>query len=103
MGLRTKQLALLGEQRCVLPFSRDPSRHRLVLLRSVAGGGTRTFGAQDEIVQADLRPTQFSGADRWVGLTVRYRDEGNYHYVTLRSSGALDIRKCWSTAVYKHW
>jgi len=56
--------------------------------------GDSYFGTQgDQIVQADLRPTQFSGTDRWVGLIARYRDEGNYHYVTLRSSGALDIRK----------
>ncbi len=37
----------------------------------------------DQIVAADLRPTQFSGADRWVGLIARYRDDTNYHYVTL--------------------
>jgi hypothetical protein len=56
--------------------------------------GRPGFGTQgDQIVQADLRPTQFSGADRWVGLIARYRDQSNYHYVTLRSSGALDIRK----------
>lgn len=60
----------------------------------IGNAGHRSFGTQgDQIVQADLRPTQFSGADRWVGLIARYRDEGNYHYVTLRSSGALDIRK----------
>jgi len=56
--------------------------------------GFDSFGTPgDQIVQADLRPTQFSGADRWVGLIARYRDASNYHYVTLRSSGALDIRK----------
>jgi hypothetical protein len=60
----------------------------------VGNAGHSSFGTQgDQIVQADLRPTQFSGADRWVGLVARYRNEGNYHYVTLRSSGALDIRK----------
>jgi hypothetical protein len=47
----------------------------------------------DQIVEADLRPTQFSGADRWFGLVARYRDATNYHYVTLRSSGSLDIKK----------
>jgi hypothetical protein len=60
-------------------------------------GGARTFPAGqmrgDQIVEADLRPTQFSGADRWVGLVARYRDDSNYHYVTLRSSGSLDIKK----------
>ena len=47
----------------------------------------------DQIVEADLRPTAFSGTDRWVGLMARYRDDSNYHYVTLRSSGTLDIKK----------
>lgn len=60
----------------------------------MADGGNSSVGTLgDQIVQADLRPTQFSGADRWVGLIARYRDEGNFHYVTLRSSGRLDIRK----------
>lgn len=60
----------------------------------IQNAGNPAYGTRgDQIVQADLRPTQFSGADRWVGLIARYRDEGNYHYVTLRSSGALDIRK----------
>ena len=61
------------------------------LLRTGAEAGLGTLG--DQIVQADLRPTAFSGADRWVGLIARYRDSGNYHYVTLRSSGSLQIRK----------
>ncbi len=34
-----------------------------------------------------------AGTDRWVGLIARYRDDGNYHYVTLRNSGSLDIKK----------
>ena len=47
----------------------------------------------DQIVEADMRATQFSGADRWFGLIARYRDDSNYHYVTLRSSNQLDIKK----------
>jgi hypothetical protein len=58
------------------------------------GHGQSDFGTQgDQIVQADLRATFFDGADRWVGLFGRYHDEANYHYVTLRSSGRVDIRK----------
>ncbi|GFE85819.1 FG-GAP repeat protein [Steroidobacter agaridevorans] len=60
-------------------------------------GGARlvTIGETlgDQIVEADLRPTQFSGTDRWFGLMARYRDDANYHYVTLRTSGTLQIRK----------
>jgi len=55
----------------------------------VAGPGMRG----NQMVEASLRPTQFSGADRWVGLMAGYRDDANYHYVTLRSSGSLDIKK----------
>jgi hypothetical protein len=58
------------------------------------GAGFDPYGTLgDQIVQADLRPTQFSGADRWVGLIARYRNETNYHYLTLRNSGSLDIKK----------
>lgn len=59
-------------------------------------GGARlvVFGSRgDQIVEADLRPTQFSGTDRWFGLLARYIDDSNYHYVTLRSSNRLDIKK----------
>jgi hypothetical protein len=63
---------------------------RLLML----GAGQGSYGTLgDQIVQADLRPTEFSGTDRWVGLIARYRDAGNYHYVTLRSSGSLEIKK----------
>ncbi|MFC4313609.1 FG-GAP repeat protein [Steroidobacter flavus] len=60
-------------------------------------GGLGTMG--DQIVAADLRPTQFSGTDRWVGLIARYRDDSNYHYVTLRNSGSLDIKKLVNGAI----
>ncbi|MDY6947630.1 MAG: FG-GAP repeat protein [Pseudomonadota bacterium] len=55
----------------------------------VADNGT--YG--DQIVTADLMPTQFSGSDRWIGLAARHVDDGNYVYVTLRSSNSLQIRK----------
>ncbi|HEY0680855.1 MAG TPA: hypothetical protein VGD45_00850 [Steroidobacter sp.] len=60
----------------------------------IAGAGQASFGTPgDQVVQADLRPTLFSGTDRWVGVMARYHDDANYHYVTLRNSGFLDIRK----------
>jgi hypothetical protein len=62
----------------------------------LSGGARAVLAGQmrgDQIVEADLRPTEFSGADRWVGLMARYRDDSNYQYVTLRSSGRLDIKK----------
>ena len=47
----------------------------------------------NQSIQADVRPTAFAGNDRWVGLATRYRDAGNYYYVTLRSSGVVSLRK----------
>jgi hypothetical protein len=47
----------------------------------------------DQIVQADLRPTQFSGSDRWLGLMARYLDDSNYHYITIRGSDTIFLRK----------
>ena len=59
--------------------------------------GRGTYG--DQIVQADLRPTQFSGADRWIGLAARHVDDNNYVYVTLRSSNTLQIKKLVNGAI----
>lgn len=56
-----------------------------------------TYGEQ--IVEADLRPTQFDGADRWIGLAARYVDANNYTYVTLRSSNTLQIKKLVNGAI----
>jgi hypothetical protein len=65
---------------------------RAVILGAGLGADSPgTFG--DQIVQADLRVSQFSGADRWVGLIARYLDDTNYHYVTLRNSGIVSIRR----------
>jgi hypothetical protein len=44
-------------------------------------------------VQADFRPWQFSGADRWFGLVVRRQDPDNFYYVTLRNSNQVSLRK----------
>jgi hypothetical protein len=68
----------------------------------LTGGARQVISGEllgDQIVEADLRPTQFSGADRWVGLVARYLNESNYHYVTLRSSGALEIKKLVNGAI----
>jgi pectate lyase len=63
--------------------------------RASLSGGMRS----DQIVEADLRPTQFSGVDRWFGLMARYRDDSNYHYVTLRTSNTLEIKKLVNGAI----
>jgi hypothetical protein len=52
-----------------------------------------TSQGTDQAIEADLRPTAFSGNDRWAGLAVRYVDASNYYYVTLRSSGSIQLRR----------
>jgi hypothetical protein len=47
----------------------------------------------EQSIEADIKPTTFSGTDRWVGLAVRYVDPGNYYYVTLRSSGVVALKR----------
>lgn len=47
----------------------------------------------NQAVEADIRPTQFSGSDRWVGLATRFIDSANYYYVTARRSGNLLLRR----------
>jgi hypothetical protein len=44
-------------------------------------------------IEADIRPTAFEGSDRWVGLATRFVDSQNYYYVTLRSSGSIQLRR----------
>ena len=47
----------------------------------------------EQSIEADIRPTAFSGSDRWAGLAVRYLDDANYYYVTLRSSGVVSLKR----------
>ena len=61
-------------------------------------GDNGTYG--DQIVEADLLPMAFSGADRWIGLAARHVDPNNYVYVTLRSSNTLQIKKLVNGAIH---
>lgn len=54
---------------------------------------------KEQSIEADIKPTAFSGTDRWVGLAVRYLDAGNYYYVTLRSSGVVALRRLRNGAI----
>jgi hypothetical protein len=44
-------------------------------------------------VEADITPTAFDGNDRWFGLGVRYLDDSNFYYVTLRSSNRIQLKR----------
>lgn len=54
-------------------------------------GGSPQYNATAASVRA--RATAFDGADRWFGLALRYRDAQNYHYVTVRGSNTILLRK----------
>lgn len=66
---------------------------------SVSAEARSLIGAnvEDQVVRAKIRPVAYrapEGAqERWSGLIARYTDDGNYYYVTLRSSNNLSLRK----------
>jgi hypothetical protein len=63
---------------------------------STAGEAGASFNAvnwSNQSITADVRPTAFSGNDRWVGVFARRSNAGNYYYITLRSSNTLLLRK----------
>lgn len=65
-----------------------------------AGHATAGLPADDQIVQARVKATRFSGPDRWFGLMARYRDEDNYYYVTMRSTNVVSLRKLVNGTVF---
>lgn len=63
---------------------------------STAGDATAVLQAADwahQSIQADVTPTAINGANRWVGLATRRSDASNYYYVTLRSTGVIELKR----------
>ncbi|HSC08765.1 MAG TPA: hypothetical protein VLD59_18220, partial [Steroidobacteraceae bacterium] len=63
---------------------------------STAGNATLITGisTRNQSVQARAAPIAFGAGDgRWFGLFARYRDSGNYYYVTLRNNNQISLRK----------
>jgi len=63
---------------------------------SLAGDYRALLGGSDwtsQSIEADIKPTAFSGSNRWAGLAVHYLDAANYYYVTLRSSGVVELKR----------
>jgi hypothetical protein len=52
-----------------------------------------------QAIEANIRPTAFEGNDRWVGLATRYANAQNFYYVTLRTSGTVDLRRMRNAAI----
>jgi hypothetical protein len=63
---------------------------------STAGEAGAVFDAADwthQAIQAEVKPTAINGSNRWVGLATRRTDASNYYYVTLRSSGVIELKR----------
>ena len=63
---------------------------------SIAGEAGAVLDAYDwtsQAIQADVKPTAVNGNNRWVGLATRRTDASNYYYVTLRSSGIIQLKR----------
>lgn len=58
-----------------------------------AGAVLDAYDWKDQSIESDVKPTAIDGADRWVGLAARRTDAGNYYYVTLRSSGNIQLKR----------
>ncbi len=73
------------------------SGNTTVYRQQFLGGDARIYhgGSQryDGAIQVDVRPLAFNGNDRWFGAITRYVDENNYYYVTVRSSGRIELRR----------
>ena len=48
---------------------------------------------KDQAIEAEVRPTAVRCADCWVGLATRYQNDQNFYYVTLRNSGAVQLKR----------
>jgi hypothetical protein len=63
---------------------------------STAGEAGAVLDAYDwtsQSIQAEVKPTAVNGNDRWVGLATRRTDASNYYYVSLRSSGIIQLKR----------
>lgn len=69
----------------------------LVLRQSSLAGDSGAFLTStdwtDQSIEADLRPLEFAGAGRWLGLVTRRTDAQNYYYVTFRSPNVVSLRR----------
>jgi hypothetical protein len=84
--------ALAGSQFSVV----QSGDSRVFRQASTAGDAGAVLDAHDwtgQSIQADVKPTAINGNDRWVGLATRRTDASNYYYVSLRSSGILQLKR----------
>jgi len=74
-----------------------------VLAHSQTTGGSfvRTSSSlTNQSVSVDARATAFNGADRWFGVALRFIDDQNYYYLTVRNSNTVSLRKLVNGAIH---
>jgi len=52
-----------------------------------------TSSTTNQSIQAEVTIRALSGSNSWVGLATRRSDASNYYYLTLRSSGTLELKR----------
>jgi hypothetical protein len=79
----------------------EPNNHfyRQTNTAGDAGAWLASSAGRNQAIQAEVTVRSFVGADRWVGLLTRRRDDGNCYYVTLRQSGSVQLRKLVNGAI----
>ncbi len=63
---------------------------------STSGSAVAVLAASrttNQSVQVDMRPDAFAQGGGWFGLATRYVDAANQYYVTVRSSGSVQLRR----------
>lgn len=73
-----------------------------VYAQSDLAAGARSIGGiatDDQILNARMRRTSAAGTNNWFGLATRYRDAGNYYYITLRNDNTIALRKLVNNAI----
>jgi hypothetical protein len=79
----------------------DNQTNAIMVQSSLAGDARAITGidTSDQIVQLRARRTGFAGSQNWFGVAARYRDAGNYYYVTLRGNNVISLRKLVNGAI----
>lgn len=79
----------------------DNQTNPIITQGSIAGEARAITGIEtdNQVVQLRARRTAVAGSQNWFGAAVRYRDSGNYYYVTLRGSNVISLRKLVNGAI----
>jgi hypothetical protein len=90
-GTTAKWTATVGQ------FSVASTPYSRVMRQSSITGDAKAYITAidwtDQAIEADIRPTEFGGTDRWFGLATRRTDDQNYYYATYRYPRTISLRR----------